>query len=92
VIETAKQIELIFHEALGIEVPSASTDILAAGILDSLALVTLLVEIEQQFGVTLPLEDLDIEGLRTVERIADLVDSLTRQVDSAPVIEGGSRP
>jgi acyl carrier protein len=73
VTDTAVRIERIFHDALGVAVPSPTTDIIATGVLDSLALVTLLYELEQEFSVTIPL-DLDIESLRTIERLAELVD------------------
>jgi acyl carrier protein len=62
------------------------TDIVAAGLLDSLALVTLLFEVEREFDLTIPLEDLDIESLRTVERIAALTERLALERDAlAPV-------
>jgi acyl carrier protein len=37
----------------------------------------MLFEIEREFGVTIPLDELDVERLRTVERIAALVERLT---------------
>ena len=66
----------IFRQELGFEPPAADTDIVAAGLLDSLALVTLLFEVEQQFGVRIPLEDLDIDSLRTIDRIVELIEGL----------------
>jgi acyl carrier protein len=87
-----ERIERIFREVLGIEVPSTSTDIVAAGLLDSLALVTLLFEVEQWFDVTIPLEDLDIEGLSSVDRIATLVERLAIEYDPSRQVGGGSRP
>ncbi len=84
-----ERIERIFRQVLFIEVPSPSTDIIAAGLLDSLALVTLLFEIEQEFEVSVPLENLDIEGLRTVARIAELVESLSLGRDSPSQVETG---
>jgi D-alanine--poly(phosphoribitol) ligase subunit 2 len=72
---TAERIERIFSESLNIE-------IIESGLLDSLVFVTLLYEIEEEFGVELPLEDIDIERLRTIERIADLVDELAESSSS----------
>ncbi len=83
------RIEGIFREALSIEVPSPTMDIVDAGLLDSLALVTLLFEIEQQFAITIPLDELDIESLRTVEQIAGVVESFTHQ-RARP--DGGRQP
>jgi len=83
-----ERIERIFREVLSIEVPSVTTDIIAAGLLDSLALVTLLFEVEQEFDIRVPLEELDIESLRTLERIAALVERLALERDSPPQVEG----
>ncbi len=86
-----ERVERIFREALSIEVPSRTTDIIAAGLLDSLALVTLLFEVEQEFDIRVPLENLDIESLRTVERLAALAERLTLERDSPPQVERGMR-
>jgi acyl carrier protein len=79
-----EQLGAIFREALHVEAPDPSTDILDAGILDSLAFVTLLFEIEQRFEVTIPLEQVDLEDLRTVDRIGALIDSLLREQHPPP--------
>ncbi len=86
-----ERIERIFRKVLSIEVPTRTTDIIAAGLLDSLALVTLLFEVELEFDIRVPLENLDIEGLRTVERIAALVERLTLERDFPPQVEDGLR-
>jgi D-alanine--poly(phosphoribitol) ligase subunit 2 len=90
-MSTGERIERIFREVLIIEVPSTTTDIVAAGLLDSLALVTLLFEVEQEFAVSVPLENLDIESLRTVERIEALVERLGAERDAIPPVPGGFR-
>lgn len=71
--DASARIKRIFADSLQIELPSTTTDLIDGGLLDSLALVTLLYEIEQAFGITFPLDALDIERLRTVERMAALV-------------------
>lgn len=70
---TEERVAQILREVLAIEVPSPTTDIVAEGLLDSLLLVTLLFEIEQEFGISVPLETLDLEEISTVERIAAMV-------------------
>jgi len=82
--DTQQRILRIFREVLNIELASPSTDIIATGLLDSLTLVTLLFEVEQEFAIKLPLEGLDIEGLRSVDRIAAVV--------ARTVSADGSRP
>jgi acyl carrier protein len=85
------RIDRIFREALNVEVPSSTTDIIDAGLLDSLALVTLLFEVEQEFDLRIPLDGLDIEGLRTVERIAALIERLAVEHDPPAQMDGGLR-
>jgi acyl carrier protein len=75
-MDTAVRIQRIIGDALAIEAPAITTDVLEAGILDSLALITVLFEIEQEFAIAIPLQGLDIESLRTVERMAALVEEL----------------
>ena len=69
-----EQVRLLFAEELNIEVPSDETDLIDGGFLDSLALVELLVEIEQRFGVRVPLDDLDIDDFRSVARISQVIE------------------
>lgn len=63
----------LFVESFHIEVPSPDTDLLASGILDSLQFVELLVQLEQRFGIRIKVEDIDLDDLRTLARIARLV-------------------
>jgi D-alanine--poly(phosphoribitol) ligase subunit 2 len=71
-------IRALLAEKLLIQVDSAETDLLEAGILDSLALVQLLLHLEERFGVKIPLEDLEIDDLRTLPSIARLVENQLR--------------
>lgn len=63
----------LFEQSLGLPAPDPEVDLVASGVLDSLSLVTLLFELEQAFGIQLPLETLDVEDFRTLHRIAGLV-------------------
>jgi acyl carrier protein len=65
----------LFADSFHIEVPSADTDLLATGILDSLQFVELLLQLERRFGLRLRIEDIDLEDLRTLGRIARLMAS-----------------
>lgn len=69
------RIEGLFEEALSLAAPAANADLVDTGLLDSLALVTLLFEIEQEFLVQIPLDTLEIEDFRTIDRIAELITS-----------------
>jgi acyl carrier protein len=77
--EVIVRLERIFTESLGMAVPAPEVDIIETGMLDSLALVTLLFEIEQEFGVEIPLESLEIEDFRCV---ADIGRMLTKAVST----------
>ena len=60
----------LVRDRLGVEVPSSDTDLVDAGLIDSLALVTLIVGIEDTFGCRLPLDDFDIDRFRSVDAMA----------------------
>jgi D-alanine--poly(phosphoribitol) ligase subunit 2 len=62
-------------EKLNIEVPSPDIDLIESGLLDSLRLVELLLEIEASLGFRLVLEKIDLDDLRSVKRIARLLDA-----------------
>ena len=75
----------ILREKMTVEAGSAETDLLQAGILDSLALIQFLVHLEETFGVKIPLDELDIEDIRTVSSIAGLVEKAqAEQLASSP--------
>jgi len=64
------RIQRIFDRELGLEVPSADTDLFATGSLDSLVLVRLLVVLEEQLGTRIALDRLEMSDFRTISRIA----------------------
>jgi len=66
----------LFAERLHIESPSTDTDLLQGGVLDSLQFVDLLAGIEREFGVTIPLADLDFDRLSTLAALTTLVNQL----------------
>jgi acyl carrier protein len=55
---------------LGLEVPSSETDLVANGLLDSLALVDLFVHLEQRYDTRISLEDMELDNFRSITRIA----------------------
>jgi D-alanine--poly(phosphoribitol) ligase subunit 2 len=60
-------------ETLMIDSVDSNQDLFETGLMDSLALVNLIMNIEDTFQITVPAEDLDIEDYRSVESIAQLV-------------------
>jgi acyl carrier protein len=67
------QITTMFSQKLNVEVPSVETDLIETGLVDSLTFVECLTQLEEEFGVTVALEDLEIDHFRTVSRIARFV-------------------
>ena len=70
-----KELIELFSEKLNIEVPSPDTDLIDSGLLDSLRLVELLLHIEASLGFRIALDDIDLDDLRSIRRIARLIDA-----------------
>jgi len=62
-----------FLEGVHIEIPSVDTDLFETGALDSLAFVELLLYTEQEFGITVSLEEVEFDTFRSVEKIAEFL-------------------
>jgi acyl carrier protein len=71
--ELMQQVRDLVQLVLNARVPGDDADILETGLLDSLALVELLVGIEREFDVQVDLETLDLDNLRSVRTIAQTV-------------------
>jgi acyl carrier protein len=56
-------------------VASPDDDLVATGLFDSLAIVSLIAEIEVVLGYELPLDEFDVDSFRTVGRIAAFVEA-----------------
>jgi methoxymalonate biosynthesis acyl carrier protein len=63
----------LFADDLGVEIPSSDTDLLATARLDSLGVVELIMQLERRFGITVELEDLELDNFRTLNSIAAFV-------------------
>lgn len=63
----------LFSETLNVDVPSADADLIESGLLDSLRLVELLLHLEGNLGCSIPLEEIDLDDLRSVNRIARMI-------------------
>lgn len=67
------ELTAIFTLELHLDVPSPETDLLATGMLDSLGLVELLLQLERRYGIRVDLETLEIDHFRSVASIATFV-------------------
>jgi len=68
-----RRIATLFAEKVGIQVPSVETELIDTGLVDSLTFVEFLAHLEQEFGIQVSLEDLEIERFRTIARISRFV-------------------
>jgi acyl carrier protein len=73
--QNLKRLEAIFSEQLNVAVPARDTDLIGEGYLDSGMFVDLLFVLEQEFGITIPLEQLEFDHFQTINKIADFVES-----------------
>jgi D-alanine--poly(phosphoribitol) ligase subunit 2 len=68
-----RQIAHLFLKEMNLEVPFPDTDLFKEGILDSMAFVGLLFQLERQFGVQVSFDDLELDHFRSIEKIAEFV-------------------
>lgn len=70
-----EQIAGVFSGALHVDVPTFQTDLFDAGVLDSLAFIELLLQLEREFGVTTSVDDLESDNFRSIDNIAAFIES-----------------
>ena len=68
-----QQLTELFARKLNVDVPSVDTDLMETGLLDSLTLVELLAQLEETFGVSISIDDLEFENFRSIASIAGFV-------------------
>ena len=79
-----REIHELFVNSLSIEVPSPDEDLFRAGILDSMLLIQLIVLLEDRFGLSLALEDLDVATFSTTAGIAQMVGQFANAGNDSP--------
>ena len=72
-----QQIIEIFSERFETRLESEDVDLLETGLVDSVRIVELVLELEQRFGISLPFEELEIDDFRTVLRLAQRISRTT---------------
>lgn len=90
-MQLTREIAQLINDQLLVEVSSPEDDLLASGVLDSLTLVQLLFDLERRFGVTIPLEELEIDDFRSINSIATLVQARSSVTDDSRGDEGRPR-
>jgi D-alanine--poly(phosphoribitol) ligase subunit 2 len=81
---------------LGVDSADPDLDLLEAGLLDSLGLVSLIAELEERMNIHIPFEELDIDDFRTIGSITRVAegkqDSAETGADPQSTREGGNAP
>ena len=76
---TAKQdsvetrVHMVLCDLLLMDALDPDVDLFEEGYLDSMALVNLMMALEQEFGIVIAPEDLDMEDYRNLERIKAMI-------------------
>jgi acyl carrier protein len=65
----------LFLNVLTVDPPEPGTDLIESGLLDSLTLVELIVALEQEFELAIPLDALEIDDFRSIESITAFVEA-----------------
>ena len=78
----------LFAKKLSLEVSSVDTDLVETGLLDSLALIELLAQLEETFGVSVSTDDLELENFRSIASIAGFVARRTMMVEAVSMTGG----
>jgi len=74
--QLAQQICDLFETELDILISDVNTDLIEEGLLDSMILVDLIVHLETQFKIEIPVAKLEFDQFRTVTGIAHFLVSL----------------
>lgn len=72
-VTAERRIADLFVGKLGLDIPSRDTDLFETGALDSMAFVELLALLEEEFGLAVSLDDIEIDNFRSIGRIAAFV-------------------
>jgi D-alanine--poly(phosphoribitol) ligase subunit 2 len=74
-MQTDAGILQLIRDRLNIDVVDVDVDLIDTGVVDSLALVTLIITLEEMFACELPLDDFDLENFRSARRITQYLDA-----------------
>ena len=80
-----QRIQTVLHGRLQIDAPALDEDLFEAGILDSLSFVDMLVALEREFSIQIPLDQVDLNDFRSISRIATYVASGSRSSHGEPL-------
>jgi len=78
-----EEIHSVLSRDLNLQVETVESDLIASGVIDSVALVELIPELEARYGVEILLDEVDLEVFRSVTTIAMFISQLRPQASPA---------
>jgi acyl carrier protein len=79
------RIEDILRSRMHLTPPGPQSDLFAAGLIDSLTFIDLLLHLEREFEMKFSLDDLELDHFRSIARIARLVQSRRERTIVSPM-------
>ena len=76
-IDNSLEVHELLVKIINDDLPSNETDLIETGLLDSLALVSLIMELENHFSVNIDFDALELESFRSVAAITDYIQRLS---------------
>jgi acyl carrier protein len=67
------RVTALIRDSVGVDVPDPTRELLASGLIDSLSFVSLLLAMEQEFGISIDVDSIELSDFRSVERIARFI-------------------
>lgn len=81
--QITRRVSAVFERDLQVVLPSTDTDLFQTGALDSLSFVMLLAGLETEFGVRIPVEELDLAHFSSIDAIAQFISSGPDAIDDS---------
>jgi acyl carrier protein len=72
-----EDIRSVLRDDLNVLVDSPNVDLIESGLVDSVGLVELILQLEERFEVSLPMDALEIDDFRSLQSIADMITRLS---------------
>jgi acyl carrier protein len=67
------RVTALIRDSVGIDVPDPTRELLASGLIDSSSFVSLLLALEQEFGISIDIDTIELADFQSVERIAEFI-------------------
>jgi D-alanine--poly(phosphoribitol) ligase subunit 2 len=77
VLNVEQRIQATLLNRLHLQSPEPDVDLFQTGVLDSLSFVDMLVALEAEFSIQIPLDQVDLDDFRSIAAIAAYIESAT---------------